>query len=1266
MDAEFHREYLLRLPLPLAQLYSRAYNAKDARSRHDNCYYLFEVLIKLSACPLTACYVQGLRRGGQRVAKLDQLLLPLALPSLGHWMEILREMARHYGSLPDAASHPLGQMWGQLNRAHRDPSAFAALYRRIKNGADGQPSGEKSCTILQLFGALVQYRNGVIGHGAGRFESFYANDMGPLLFPAVNEVLAEGVFSPLGPSGARLAYLTDLRAVSEDRFELEMRELTGPQGERMAPLTLQAGEEAGLAPNRVAVLWPGWRAPLQLNPLMIFRESEMTDEVLLLNGDRSGRQVEYLSYMTGRTERTKDTVRQLAALLSILAGKEVTESKLQELAEQSRALTASVEALTEPAGPVRRLGDYEILAEIGRGGMGVVYLARQLSLGRLVALKMLPADLTGDEVALARFRREMRALGRCDHPNIVKLLDSGAFPDGQVYYTMEYVYGCDLEQVWNELSRSGLPPESSKLGNTTFARAVISASGRRRKEVESRCAAFSAGEAKTAGGREPPAVPKLPLPPLPEAADDSGGYVRKVAALIRDAAHALQTVHDQGIVCRDISPANLMLTPDGTHVVLIDFGLAKGQNLSRSLTEKGGFVGKMRYAAPEQLASANLEVGPRADVRGLGVTLWELLTRHRLFERAQDELQLAALVHSEDVPRLRQVDPSFDPDLEAIVARATERNADDRIQSAGKLAEYLQLYLDGKPLPIRPPTRWELARRWSREHKVLVRTAVVLLLAAATVMMVLAWPIVSALRRIENPDARVRRAGWIQLKSRAPALCLRKALAHLQSAADERSQMEVLSILDQMEWGADRDRILRALAGILENSGDSTRKFGAAVAGPRATAEWILDQQLQSRNVDVVRLLMPYLSDKPEPKAAAQLKQWLTDKDPRIRESAQKALATRASNRLLSSQELAAWLADPNVAVREFSASAAAASTGDARLIEALLARVASMEEDGVVRKAAAESLVALQAQVDLPALEKILSNEEDLTVARATATLMGRSQDPKAIEVLCRSLEKVLHDRYPQLWVPLGLDLVKYIGERGKLTEEVKHVLQACLDASDSGLNVAAMQAMRHIDLSAAEARDFAVPLARFLSSPDATARRMAVAALEDLAVPETVPAMIQALTIYRNDVWLCSALEDDLVRVHKKAFESDPRVADQVTDEVLRYLKGEHVPFYEEFQIYFVVQSSAPSTRELCAQFPAIKELYSLRKLTWPLEGSPEPVRRKALGWLKALTAGRVDANVLTDSEVRQLLEKNWAWDETECVFRLQGKDSGRAGAP
>lgn len=136
-----------------------------------------------------------------------------------------------------------------------------------------------------------------------------------------------------------------------------------------------------------------------------------------------------------------------------------------------------------------------------------------------------------------------------------------------------------------------------------------------------------------------------------------------------------------------------------------------------------GFVGTLRYAAPEQFSSAKDAVGPATDVRGLGVTLWELLTQKTLFAEAEDERQLSALVQDVDVPRLRSVDANFDRDLEAIVARATERRREDRIQSARDLAEYLTLYLDGKPIPIRTPGLTEMLMRWVRENKAIVATA---------------------------------------------------------------------------------------------------------------------------------------------------------------------------------------------------------------------------------------------------------------------------------------------------------------------------------------------------------------------------------------------------------------------------------------------------------------------------------------------------------------------------------------------------------------
>ncbi|MCG8584761.1 MAG: serine/threonine protein kinase [Pirellulales bacterium] len=720
----FRREYLVELPLPLAQLYSRAYNAKQARARHDYAFYLCEALIKLLATPMAATYLDEVQKRGRHAEAVDRLLPSLRLPSLGHWLGLLRELSRHFGELDDAQLHPLGHLWEQLNARRRDWPGALALFNRIKNGPDGQPASNQKCSALELFDALVQYRNTVFGHGASRVESFYEEEMGPLLLPAVTDLLDEGVLDMLGPPGSRLVCLSEIRMAGEGRAEIELRYLVGRESERGVVLELDIEEAEQLAPGCVAVEWPGHTLPQRLDPLLAFHESELSEEVLFLNRDRSGKHVEYLSYTTGRTVRDPEMepamVRMLAAIPEL--DDEDADGEADDRKPSNEDASKSDAEPTEEAKPkdgMPRVHDFEILAELGRGGMGVVYLAKQLSLGRIVALKTISADLLEDETSLARFRREMRVLGRCDHPNIVKVFSCGSTPNGQLYYAMEYVPGADLEQVWRELAGSTEPSGKS---SHTWASAVRSASHKHLREAtkkapgqdtlidfsrQSSTSIMPGRNFKSAGDdtSDGPAAPRVDASDYYAEDENIIAYQRHVVELIRDAASALQAVHDQGIVHRDVKPANLILTADGSRVVLMDFGLAKGQSTALTATGTGGLLGTLRYSAPEQLAAANVQVGAAADVRGLGVSMWELLTKRRLFGDADDERQLATWVLNHDVPPLRTVNPKLSPVLEAITAKATQRDVDNRIQTAGELADMLDAYLEDRPVELDKPKR---------------------------------------------------------------------------------------------------------------------------------------------------------------------------------------------------------------------------------------------------------------------------------------------------------------------------------------------------------------------------------------------------------------------------------------------------------------------------------------------------------------------------------------------------------------------------------
>lgn len=363
--------------------------------------------------------------------------------------------------------------------------------------------------------------------------------------------------------------------------------------------------------------------------------------------------------------------------------------------------------------------DLEFQEELGRGGLGCVFRAWHRSLQRTVAVKTLAPEWANDPAAVARFHREMVALACCTHPNIVRMVDCGTLPDGRDYFAMEDVQGCTLEDVFQRLQWARLHGDTELLTADTWDRAVLEA-------MES-----------------PPLSPSPQAPPRNRRVlRVTPSYVHRVVSLIRDAALALAEVHRHGIAHRDIKPGNLMLSVAENRVVLMDFSFARGSILGSPQHRCFDPGGTLLYMSPEQLVpSRSAENGEAADVRALGITLWELLTRHRAFGDTRDTKSLRKRIAKEDLPHLRQIDGAFDADLEALVAHATDRQVWTRLASADHFAQCLTRFLEGQPLRCHPAqaSRGFLARLARRRPLFVASTLTSLSLILTASMVVTSW-----------------------------------------------------------------------------------------------------------------------------------------------------------------------------------------------------------------------------------------------------------------------------------------------------------------------------------------------------------------------------------------------------------------------------------------------------------------------------------------------------------------------------------------------
>jgi serine/threonine protein kinase len=463
-----------------------------------------------------------------------------------------------------------------------------------------------------------------------------------------------------------------------------------------------------------------------------------------------------------------------------------------------------------------QVGDYRILCEIGRGGMGVVYEAEQQALGRRVALKVLPRMSAGDSSAQFRFQREAKAAARMHHTNIVPVFDVGQ--DGEhLYYAMQLIHGQGLDLVINDLKRLRAQSTAASAADRVAQDRSIAASLVTGKFAKENLAAVGPDDPDATEAFEGSAPSSAMLPgqsDISTATSNRRGYFRSVAQIGLQTAAALSYAYSRGIIHRDIKPGNLILDTTG-NVWVTDFGLAKTGD--SAMTHTGDILGTIRYMSPERFRG---QCDVRADVYALGMTLYELLTLKPAYASG-DRLKLIELIRLTEAANPRSSDARIPRDLETIVMKAIDKDPKRRYQSADELGEDLERFVNDEPIKARRIGSVERFGRWCRRNPAVAGLMASALLLMAVGTAVSTWQaVVATLARADlaaknaelaavhaKVEARNRELAAEQAKVEARFELAQKAIALFHTGVSEDA------LLKNAQFKELRTKLLKEAAG---------------------------------------------------------------------------------------------------------------------------------------------------------------------------------------------------------------------------------------------------------------------------------------------------------------------------------------------------------------------------------------------------------------------------------------------------------------------